>query len=178
MKKISCILLTLSLLGVSCRSETPKPPVVTPPDDTIPKSLDLYEPNDVFANATVMTVGSTSNTAVIDGTKRDVDWYKFEGTKGDTVTIEVFTQTAFADSKLDSVVYLYPPMVNDFTDALGFNDDVSLDDDGNFGSGLEVTFGETATYYIKVTSSKIDNGFDDTTPKNTYKLKLTKKVAP
>ena len=176
MKKLSCLLLTLSLLGVSCRSETPKPPVVTPPNDTI-QSLDLYEPNDVFASATVMTVGSTSNTAVIDGKKRDVDWYKFEGTKGDTVTIEVLTQTAFADSKLDSVVYLYPPMVNDFTGALGFNDDVSLYDDGNFGSGLEVTFDETATYYIKVTSRKIDDGFDDTTPKNTYKLKLTK-VAP
>ncbi|WP_146892306.1 Ig-like domain-containing protein, partial [Deinococcus cellulosilyticus] len=53
---------------------------------------DLFEPNNTFDQATVLVAGQTTGKAIIDGSDRDVDWYKFEGKAGQQVKIEVLTQ--------------------------------------------------------------------------------------
>ncbi|WP_189003058.1 Ig-like domain-containing protein [Deinococcus roseus] len=134
---------------------------------------DLLEPNNTFDKASLLTFGQTTGKAIIDGSDRDVDWYKFEGQKGQMVRIEVMTQSAYADSQLDSVVFLYPPILNAATDFLAFNDDAEPLKGTDMGSKIEYTLTEDSTYYIKVTSFKADAGMADNDAKNTYKVRLT-----
>lgn len=134
---------------------------------------DLLEPNNTFDKASALTFGQTTGKAIIDGSEKDVDWYKFEGQKGQTVKIEVMTQSAYADSTLDSVVYLFPPILNGATEPLASNDDADPFKGSDMGSKLEYTLTENSTYYIKVTSFKVDAGMADNNAKNTYKVRLT-----
>ncbi|WP_380092473.1 Ig-like domain-containing protein [Deinococcus cellulosilyticus] len=134
---------------------------------------DLFEPNNTFDQATVLVAGQTTGKAIIDGSDRDVDWYKFEGKAGQQVKIEVLTQSAFPDSMLDSIVYLYPPIINDATTFLAVNDDADPLQGTDMGSQLVYTFADDSTYYIKVVSARVDGGLADNNAKNTYKLRLS-----
>ncbi|WP_034345274.1 Ig-like domain-containing protein, partial [Deinococcus misasensis] len=134
---------------------------------------DLFEPNNTFDKATPVTVGSTTRKAIIDGSDFDVDWYKFEAQAGDEIKIEVLTQSAYADSALDSIVYLYPTILNEATLPLAINDDADPFKGQDMGSALTYFFFKNTTYYIKVVSFKTDAGVADNNPKNTYQLKLS-----
>lgn len=133
---------------------------------------DLFEPNNTFDKAMMLSYGTTTRKAIIDGSDFDVDWYKFEGKKDQTVTIEVLTQSAYPDSALDSVVELYPPILNSLTEAIASNDDA--DPTGtDMGSALTWTLTADSTYYVKVTSAKVKAGFKDDNAKNTYRVRLS-----
>uniref|UniRef100_UPI000551E2E7 pre-peptidase C-terminal domain-containing protein n=1 Tax=Deinococcus misasensis TaxID=392413 RepID=UPI000551E2E7 len=134
---------------------------------------DLFEPNNTFDQAMLLSYGTTTRKAIIDGSDKDVDWYKFEGKKGQKIALEVLTQSAYADSALDSVVYLYPPIVNSATQPLAVNDDANPLTGTDMGSKLEYTLTEDSTYYVMVTSARVAEGYTDNNAKNTYKLKLS-----
>lgn len=101
---------------------------------------DPYEPNDTTTNAYPIAYGDTLDQGVIDPAG-DVDYFKFTGTAGDTVTIDI--DADILGSWLDSYIYLYD---TDSVTVLTYNDDWhSLD-----SRILNYVLPSTGTFFIKV----------------------------
>lgn len=137
-------------------------------------SQSAYEPNDSPDKAAALSYGVASGAAAISGQAGDVDWYKFEGKKGDKLEIAVRTQSRFADSTLDSIAALYPPVLNEYTNPLARNDDATPFG-SDFGSQISYTLPADSTYYLKVTSVRVTLGYSDDRASNTYDV-LVKKL--
>ncbi|MCH8205182.1 MAG: pre-peptidase C-terminal domain-containing protein, partial [Candidatus Hydrogenedentes bacterium] len=95
------------------------------------------EPNDTRENATAGTVpGAFDGVVQEDG---DVDWYSFEGSKGQAIRIRVWARAL--GSPLDSVMTLVGPN----------GAEVASDDDGaGMDSTVRVTLPEDGTYLLSV----------------------------
>ncbi len=95
------------------------------------------EPNDTRENATAGTApGAFDGVVQEDG---DVDWYRFEGRKGQVFRIRVWARAL--GSPLDSVMTLVGPSGSEV---------VSDDDGAGMDSTARVTLPEDGTYFISV----------------------------
>ena len=167
----------LTFSSNSSTTDLPKATPVVSVEPALPaapaSSQSAYEPNDSPDKAAVLNYGVAGNAATISGQPQDVDWYKFEGKKGDKLEISVRTQNRFADSTLDSIAALYPPILNEYTNPLARNDDATPF--GNdLGSQINYTLPSDSTYYLKVTSVRIILGYSDDRPSNTYDVIIKK----
>ena len=93
------------------------------------------------------------------GTRRDRDYFVFEGKKGDTVTIDITAETV--GSELDSVLELYQPNGR----RIAYNDDDGM----SFDSFLNVELPEDGQYAIRVRAYRYRGG-----PGEFYILNLSK----
>jgi hypothetical protein len=112
--------------------------------------------------------GPTTVTQISNGRLRasfspygDVDVYAFEGTLGQSVTIETFAQRldddgdgvrdSFADTMLELLDNTCPAPTLNGASALAFNDDLSSPPDEHVqDSRVTLTLPYTGTYYIRV----------------------------
>ena len=93
------------------------------------------------------------------GTRRDRDYFVFEGKKGDSVTIDITAETI--GSELDSVLELYQPNGR----RIAYNDDDGM----SFDSFLNVELPEDGQYAIRVRAYRYRGG-----PGEFYILNLSK----
>ena len=161
---------------------TPALPDSIQPVDVV-VALGAYEPNNDWKTAALLSYNVASSQASISGSESapDVDWYKFEGKKGDSLEILVRTQSQYVGSKLDSGLELYPPIFAqlrwDLTGPLAANDDASLLNDGDFGSRISYTLTADATYYLKVSNVRVTSSSNGNDSANVYDLLVRKIVA-
>jgi len=131
--------------------------------------VDPYEPNDTPADAKTIAYGETTQTAYIYGQPQDLDWFKFTGTAGDSITANVLAAGELGGT-LDSFLSLVDV---DGKKVLAENDDRGtprIDSD----SEITYTLPTTGTYYLRVTSFNISGDQIDNDPFNKYQLKLKK----
>ena len=148
-----------------------------------PVASSAYEPNNSWKTAALLSYDVASSQASISSSESapDVDWYKFEGKKGDSLEILVRTQSQYVGSKLDSGLELYPPIFAqlrwDLTGPLAANDDASLLNDGDFGSRISYILTADATYYLKVSNVRVTSSSNGNDSANVYDLLVRKIVA-
>lgn len=109
------------------------------------ESYDIAEYNDDFDSAFSVSIGDTIEASI--NPAGDLDFYSFEGTAGQAVSIDIDARSLSPASKLDSVLSLYD---NDQT-LISENDDV----DGNYRYDSLIqkfSLSYTGIYYIRVSS--------------------------
>ena len=128
----------------------------------------------VHAGALGRNETCSTATAISNGVTRasispydDVDVYKFEGTAGSKVTIEIYAQRLdiYGDGTDDRDVYLdsFLELLNSSCSQLSYDDDIGYDDSGNYiqDSLIEnYTLPSTGTYYIRVSDLRGDGRSD------------------
>ena len=122
--------------------ELPEPPDVGGGSEEF---VDETEPNDDFDNPDALEIGQTARGAI--NPDLDVDVWRFEGTAGQDIVIDVEAESK--GSFLDSVLVLSVDRDLDedgFPDEIGFNDDFG----DSFDSRLEVSLPETGGYLIEI----------------------------
>ncbi|MFC4426464.1 S8 family serine peptidase [Deinococcus navajonensis] len=135
--------------------------------------VDPYEPNNTLTQAKAITYGTRTQMAYIFGQSRDVDYFSFQGTAGDTIQADVHARTTIGGT-LDAFLVLRDSTGKKLT----FNDDFN-------GQDSSVTFKlpATGTYYLEVSSCNIlcnsngddpSKGQEDDNPFNKYILELLK----
>lgn len=125
--------------------------------------VDETEPNDDFDNPDALEIGQTARGTI--DPDFDADVWRFEGTAGQNIVIDVDAESL--DSVLDSFLVLYLDQdlnENGFPDEIGFNDDFGE----SFDSRLEMTLPETGGYLIE-----IFDAFDDGAPDFVYQMSLS-----
>ena len=124
--------------------------------------VDETEPND-FESPDALEIGQTARGTIDPDFDEDV--WRFEGTAGQSVVIDV--QAESIDSALDSVIVLF---LEQDLDEDGFPDEIAFNDDfgESFDSRLEVTLPETSAYLIQIFDS-----FDDGAPDFFYEMGLS-----
>ena len=130
----------------------PRPLVFLPPADLIEEK----EPNGGFREAQVWPIGQTMTATIKEA--GDVDVFRFAGTAGQSIRLEVFA--AAAGSALDSLITLY----DDQGRVLASNDDAY----GQRDSRLELKLRATGPHYISVMDAN-----DKAGPTHVYLLRLT-----
>ena len=119
---------------------------------------DETEPND-FDNPDTLEIGQTARGTIDPDFDEDV--WRFEGTAGQNIVIDVEAES------LDSVLVLFLDQDLDedgFPDEIGFNDDFGE----SFDSRLELTLPETSGYLIQ-----IFDAFDEGDPDFFYEMSLS-----
>ena len=124
--------------------------------------VDETEPNN-FESPAALEIGQTARGTIDPDFDEDV--WRFEGTAGQRVVIDVEAESI--DSALDSVIVLF---LDQDLDEDGFPDEIAFNDDfgESFDSRLEVTLPETSSYLIQIFDS-----FDDGAPDFFYEMSLS-----
>lgn len=110
-------------------------------------TINEAELNDTYGQANLINIGDIINGAI--NPSGDVDYFKFTGTAGQTIAIDIDAQVN--GSSLDSVVRLYD---SDGTTQVAFNDD----DSGNLDSSLFYTLPHSGDFYIQVENYGTQSG--------------------
>lgn len=117
--------------------------------DTAKPDVQVGEPDDEIEGATELTLDVTPLDDALDPTG-DVDWYKFEGKKGQLVVVAVATSQTLKGTPqdgtiLDTILTLYGPDKKPY----------ALNDDGDAGtnnndSQIRTVLPADGTYYVQV----------------------------
>ncbi|MEE8452755.1 MAG: CARDB domain-containing protein [Thermoguttaceae bacterium] len=116
------------------------------------------EPNDNMASA--IDLGDLSSPAVVRGVSRgpndgSYDYYRFAGTEGDVLTVDLRGQREGAGTFYNGTIYLYDSDGNYLVDAYYYSGN---DDNQGIIDGYEL--GSTGDYYVRVYGSNYNSSYE------------------
>ena len=117
------------------------------------KAIEESEPNNTFEIADTLNISQVATGTI--NPAQDIDFWTFQGTMGQNVTIDVDAQVN--GSTLDAVIGLF---INEDLDGDGSPDVVVVNDDfgGSFDSRIEINLPKTQTYFIGIVDFSGDGG--------------------